>query len=122
MRRYVQRFRFLLIAASVLLTASPVFAASTRGHLIHMGKELGRTLGAPFYHLLVKGPRDIGEMYTYEVRERENPEERNKFRYKMFAAWRAPGVETKAAVEGVVKTVEHAGDFLKEFVSIFFSD
>lgn len=110
---------FVLFFAFIPLVS---YSHSTRHHLIDMGKSLVECVGAPFYHTFVQGPKDVKAEYNYEVWEREKPEKRGLLKYKLFGIWRAPGVEAKAIVDGVVESVKSAGNFVKEFLSIFFSD
>ncbi len=98
------------------------YALSARHHLINTGKNLIKMVISPFKGILVTGPKNIKKAYRYEVYEREEIEKRGKFRYKLFGIWRAPGEEIKGTVSGVVDTVKYAGEVIKEFTSIFFSD
>lgn len=98
------------------------YAYSIRRHLINMGKNLVEFTSSPLYGVFVKGPQNIKKAYTYEVWEREKPEKRGLWRYRLFALWRMPGEETKGIIDGLVGSVEATGGFLKEFISIFFSD
>jgi len=98
------------------------YALSVRHHLINTGKSLIKMVISPFKGVLVTGPKNIKRAYTYEAYEREKVEERGKFQHKLFGIWRAPGEEIKGTVTGVVDTVKYAGEAIKEFTSIFFSD
>lgn len=98
------------------------YALSVRHHLINTGKNLIKMVISPFKGVLVTGPKNIKRAYEYEVYEREKVEERGKFQHKLFGIWRVPGEEIKGTVTGVVDTVKYAGEAIREFTSIFFSD
>ncbi len=112
-------FLFLLL---LLCFVSPVHAKSVRGHLIESGKELVNVVVSPVKGLVYTGPRNIKNAYTYEVYGREKEEKRGRFRYKMFAIWRAPGEELKATVSGITEGVTSLGKALNEVASVIFSD
>ncbi len=114
--------KIIVIIILTFLINNPIYAYSIRNHLINMSKNLVETIGAPLYGLFVEGPKRIKQAYKYEVYEREKPEKRNQTKYKLFGLWRAPGEEAKAIIDGSVDSVKSAGNFLKEFISIFFSD
>ncbi|MCD6583323.1 MAG: hypothetical protein J7K71_01375 [Candidatus Omnitrophica bacterium] len=105
-----------------LLSPSPSFSYSVRGHLINMGKNLVEFTFSPLYGALIKGPKNIKKAYSYEVWGREKPEKRGLLRYRLFAIWRAPGEEVKGIIEGLEKSIIAGADFIKELISIFFSD
>ncbi len=117
------RFRAgILIFLFFMLPAQTVFALSARHHLYNMGRELVEVVRQPLHGLLIQGPANVRQTFRYEVYGRENPEERGQFRYVLFALWRAPGDQLKGMIDGVVGSVEAAGNFTKEFLSISFSD
>jgi len=87
-----------------------------------MGKNLVKLTFSPLYGMFIKGPKNIKEAYEYEVYGGEDPEKKGLLRKKLFALWRSPGEETKGLIDGLVDSVKAGGDFLKEFLSIFFSD
>jgi hypothetical protein len=119
----MKRFSRILIAiALTLLITSPVEAHSIRHHLIDMGKNLVILSASPLYGLFIKGPRNIKEAYRYEVYGSENPQKQGLLRKKAFALWRSPGEEAKGIIDGLVDSLKAGGQFLKEFLSIFFSD
>ncbi len=119
MRRIIKLITVLIILTAYFLSAYPY---SARHHLINMGKRLVEASTSPLYGAFIKGPKNIKDAYQYEVWGREKPHKRGLLRYKLFAIWRAFGEEAKAIVEGVVGSVKAGGEFLKEFISIFFSD
>ena len=106
----------------ILLTANVSYAHSVRHHLIDMGKNLIEAAGSPLYGTFIQGPKNIKEAYNYEVWGREKEEKRGQLKYKLFSLWRAPGEEAKGIIDGIVESVKASGNFLKEFLSIFFSD
>jgi len=115
--------RIIIIMALVIsLCSRQVFAHSIRHHIIDMGKNLVKLTLSPLYGVFVQGPKNIKEAYTYEVYGSEKPEKRGLLWKKAFAIWRSPGEETKGIIDGLVDSVKAGGDFLKEFLSIFFSD
>ena len=114
--------KIVVIIILSIFVNTPIYAYSTRNHLINMGKKLVETVGGPIYGIFVKGPKNIKQAYRYEVYELEKPEKRNRIKSKIFGIWRAPGEEAKGIIDGSVNCVKSAGDFLKEFISIFFSD
>ena len=95
---------------------------SIRHHLIDMGKNLVKFTLSPLYGAFIKGPKNIKEAYEYEVYGSEDPEKRGLLRKKLFAIWRSPGEEMKGLIDGLVDSAIAGGQFLKEFLSIFFSD
>ena len=106
----------------LLLSPLTSFSYSIRHHLINMGKNLVEFTFSPLYGVLIKGPKNIKKAYSYEVWGREKPEKRGLLRYRLFAIWRAPGEEIKGIVEGVEKSITAGANFIKELISIFFSD
>lgn len=98
------------------------YPLSTRHHVMNMGKNLVKFTCSPAYGIFVKGPKNIKEAYQYEVWGREKLEKRGLLRYKIFALWRVPGEEIKGIVDGLVDSGKTGGEFIKEFISIFFSD
>ncbi len=109
----------LILITFFCLNAYPY---SARHHVINMGKNLKDAALSPIKGLFITGPKNIQEAYQYEVWEREKQEKRGLLRYKLFALWRVPGEETKGIIDGLTNCVKHSGIFLKEFLSIFFSD
>lgn len=97
-------------------------AYSARHHLINMGRNLVELVFSPLYGVFIKGPKNIKEAYEYEVYGSEKPEKRGLLRKKLFAIWRSPGEEMKGSIDGLVDSAKAGGQFLKEFLSIFFSD
>lgn len=114
----------LIIGLAFICWVQPgrAYALSGRHHLINTCKNLGQAVMAPFYGLLIKGPKNVKQAYKYEVWEREKPEKRGLLRYKMFGLWRAPGEESKGIIDGLTESINFQGQALKEFISIFFSD
>lgn len=112
----------LIVITLILFFSSQAHAYSPRHHLINMGKTLIKFSLSPLYGLFIKGPQNVKKAYLYEVYGREKPEKRGRLPYKLFALWRAPGEQIKGTIDGVVDSVEAGGQFLKEFLSIFFSD
>ncbi len=114
----------IIFVCVLFIISSPlnVYSYSARHHLINMSKSLMETAFSPFYGAFIQGPKNIKEAYYYEVWGREKREKRGLLRYKLFAIWRAFGEETKGIVDGIVNSVKAGGKFLKELVSIFFSD
>jgi len=111
-----------IIFILTIFVGKPVYPYSIRHHLINMGKNLATSVTSPFYGIFIKGPRNIKEAYEYEVWGREKSEKRGLLKYKLFTLRRAPGEEIKGLIDGVVISVKSTGLFLKELVSIFFSD
>jgi hypothetical protein len=115
--------RIIIIASLAMsLCCQQASAHSARHHLINMGKSLFKLTLAPLYGVFVKGPQNIKEAYDYELYGSDKPEKRGLLRKKLFALWRSPGEETKGVIDGLVDGVNAGGQFLKEFLSIFFSD
>ena len=112
----------ILIILITLVFSWQVHAHSIRHHLIDMGKNLVKLAFSPLYGIFIKGPRNIKEAYDYEVYGSEKPEKRGLLRKRLFALWRSPGEEAKGIIDGLVESVKAGGQFLKEFLSIFFSD
>ncbi len=111
-----------MVSLIIFIFSNCVYAHSIRHHLILMGKSLFKFTLSPLYGIFIKGPRNIKEAYDYEVYGDEKSEKRGLFRKKLFALWRAPGEETKGLIDGLVDSAKAGGQFLKEFISIFFSD
>ncbi len=115
--------RILILAILILFVSTKqAIAYSPRHHLINMGKNLVKFVGSPFYGLLVTGPKNVKEAYDYEVYGDEDRQKQALLRRQLFAVWRAPGEETKGLIDGLVDSASAAGEFLKNFLSIFFSD
>ena len=112
----------ILIILTISVTCYPAHAHSIRHHLIDMGKNLVKLTFSPFYGVFIKGPRNIKQAYEYEVYGSEKAEKKGLLRKKLFALWRSPGEEAKGIIDGLVDSVKAGGQFLKEFLSIFFSD
>lgn len=106
----------------VFLSIKDAYALSVRHHIYNMGRELVKVVTSPVEGVLIEGPKRIKATYQYEVHGREQPEARGLPQNYLFAFWRAPGEEMKAVIDGVVGSVQAAGNFTKEFLSIFFSD
>lgn len=114
---------YALLGLFCLAWAQPeAYALSARHHVYNMGRSLTKAVVAPVRAAFITGPKEIRETWRYEVRNREQPEDRGKFRYKLFAIWRAPADEVKAILDGGVESVQETANFGKEFLSIFFSD
>ena len=115
--------KIIIIATLVaLLFCQQAHGHSIRHHLIDMGKNLVKFTFSPLYGAFIKGPKNIKEAYEYEVYGSEDPQKRGLLRKKLFAIWRAPGEEMKGIIDGLVDSAIAGGQFLKEFLSIFFSD
>lgn len=112
----------VLIVAFSLVLSGNCLAYTPEHHAVNMGRDLLNVVASPIKAIFVQGPKDIVKMYDYEVKGREKPEDRNLLRYKIYAIVSAPAVETKAIIDGVVKSVTYTGKFFKEFLSIPFSD
>lgn len=112
----------LVITLTTFVFCNQASAHSIRHHLIDMGKSLVRLTFSPLYGLCIKGPKNIKAAYEYEVYGSEKPEERGLLRKKLFALWRSPGEEAKGIIDGLVDSAVASGQFLKGFLSIFFSD
>lgn len=106
------------------MIVAPVAASahSVRHHIYDMGRSLVRIVTSPLEGAVIQGPKNIRKTWEYEVWGREETEKRGQLRYRLFALWRVPGDEMKGIIDGVVKSVDSAGVFLKEFLSIIFSD
>jgi len=87
-----------------------------------MGKDVVKVVSSPLYGMFIKGPKNIKKAYQDEVWGREKKEKRGLLRYKLFVIWRMPGEEIKGIIDGVVESVDAGVHFLKEAISIFFSD
>ena len=117
-----KKAKFIIISL-ILCTYTPLsYAHSARHHLIKATKGIIGAAFSPLYGILIQGPKNIKEAYTYEVYQREKPEKRGQLRYKLFGIWRAPGEEVKGIIDGISDTVTHSTTSLKELVSILFSD
>jgi hypothetical protein len=115
--------KVVFIASAVILLLCPAaHAYVTEHHLVNMSRDAANIVAAPFKALFINGPRAIKNMYRYEVHEQEKPEKRRLMHHRLYSIVSAPAVETKAAIDGVVSSVTFAGKFLKEFLSIPFSD
>ena len=114
--------RILIIITLIIFTSGSAGAHSIRHHLIDMGKNLTELTFSGLYGTFIKGPRNIKEAYNYEVYGSEKPEKRGLLRKKLFALWRSPGEEMKGIIDGLVDSAKATGQFLKEFLCIFFSD
>ncbi|MDD5347046.1 MAG: hypothetical protein PHT59_00355 [Candidatus Omnitrophica bacterium] len=119
MKKFMKVFVLVPFIASCRVCA---YAYSTEHHAVNMGRDLLNVVASPIKAVVYEGPRDIKQMYQYEVYGREKPEKRGLLRYKLFALWSAPAVELKAVINGLVQSVSFAGDFCKELLSIPFSD
>lgn len=112
----------ILFSLILFLSYRMSYGYTTEHHLVNMGRNLLNVIFSPLKGAIIKGPQEIKKMYSYEVHEREKPYKRGLLRYKIFALWRAPGVELKAIVDGVTNSIVSAGNFFKETLSIVFSD
>ena len=112
----------ILVIFSFGCFVPPSYALSARHHLYNAGRNFGQMIWAPIEGVLIRGPEQIHKTYQYEVWGREDAAKRGLLRYKLFALWRAPGEEIKSIIDGAVKSVDSCGGFLKELLSIFFSD
>ncbi|MBI4845020.1 MAG: hypothetical protein HY810_00850 [Candidatus Omnitrophica bacterium] len=114
-------FLFILFLLAIIF-CRPVYAFSTRHHLINIGKDI---VNAPLVILkgvFIKGPKAIKEIYCYEVYGSEKPEKNGWLTKKIFAIWSAPPAEAKAIIDGTVEGIKSVGDAVKETLSIFASD
>ena len=119
----MNRLNRILITTCLFLTlTSPSFAYTTPHHFVNMGRDLLNVVVSPVKAVFVNGPKNVKKMYKYEVYERERPEKRKLFRYKLFAIISAPAVEIKALIDGIVDSISYSGKFCKEFLSLTFSD
>ena len=109
---------FFIICTHLICLNVPAEALSVRHHIFNAGKDLFKMVISPFKGVLVTGPQNVHKAYVDEVSQSEKPE----LRHHLFGIWRAPGEELKGAVDGVVDTFKFGGDFLKEVISIPFSD
>ncbi|MCX7927933.1 MAG: hypothetical protein N2606_07385 [Candidatus Omnitrophica bacterium] len=106
----------------ILFYQQTAFAYTIEHHLINMGRDALNVLASPIKAIFFKGPQDIKRMWQYEVYGKEKPQKRGLWRYRLYALWRAPAVELKAGVDGVVQSITYLGSFSKELLSIFFGD
>jgi len=115
--------RIIIIASLIILAFShQAYAHSIRHHIIDMGKSLVKLAFSPLHGTFIQGPKNIKKAYAYEVYGSENPEKRGLLRKKLFAVWRSPGEEMKGIIDSLVDGIRAGGDFLKDLISIFFSD
>lgn len=112
----------LFVSVVLFLDVSSVWALSARGHIIAAAKSAHTAIMAPLRGVFYDGPQRIYDAYQYEVYGREKEEKRGRFRYKLFAFWRAPGEEAKATIDGCVQSVVSLGEMTKSLLSIVFSD
>lgn len=112
----------IIIALIIFVSSGPLYAHSIRHHLINMGRNSVECVLSPLHGMFIKGPKNIKQAYDYEVYGSEDPEKKGLLRKKLFAIWRSPGEEVKGIIDGLVDSVKAGGQFLKEFLSIFFSD
>lgn len=111
-----------VLCTCLLLLSSRADAYVTEHHLVNMSRDAANIIAAPVKAIFINGPKAIKKMYRYEVHEQEKPEKRHLLHHKIYSIVSAPAVETKAVIDGVVSSVTYAGKFLKEFLSIPFSD
>jgi hypothetical protein len=97
-------------------------AYTTEHHLINMGRNLLNIVASPIKGVFINGPREVKKKFRYEVFEQENPENNKRLGSFLFALWSSPAVEVKSIVDGIVDSSCYAGKFIKEFLSIPFSD
>jgi hypothetical protein len=113
----------IIICAHIFCASPPpAFALATAHHLYNASRRLCETVGAPFYGLLVQGPKNIKDAYFSEVWEQEKPENQGLLRNKIFGIYRAPGEEVKGIITGVTDSVTSLGKAGIEFISIFSGD
>ena len=112
----------IILILIISISCQSAEAYSIRHHLINMGRDLIKVAFLPLHGVFIRGPKNIKDAYDYEVYGSENPEKRGLLRKKLFALRRSPGEEAKGIIDGLVESVVASGDFLKEFLSIFFSD
>ncbi|MFA5363356.1 MAG: hypothetical protein WC335_09015 [Candidatus Omnitrophota bacterium] len=113
----------LILCAHIFCSSSPpAFALASAHHLYNASRRLCETAGAPFYGLLVQGPKNVKDAYVSEVREQEKPENNGLLRNKIFGIYRAPGEEIKGIITGVTDSVTSFGKACIEFISVFFGD
>ncbi|MCM8789560.1 MAG: hypothetical protein NC916_00855 [Candidatus Omnitrophica bacterium] len=112
----------LIFVLLVLLPYQNAYSRSVPHHVYNISRRLVATAGAPFYGILVDGPRNIKKVWHEEVWGQEKPENRGKLKYRVAAIWRAPGEEMKGIIDGITYSVSNFGAALKELVSIFFGD
>ena len=116
------RLHAAVILVILCSCCSQAHAYTTEHHLVNMSRHLANMIGAPVKALFIEGPQEIRKMYTYEVREREKPEKRDRLFRKLYALMSAPVVATKKLVDGATTSVTYAGKFISEFFSIPFCD
>ena len=121
----MKKITFLFVTITIILSfalTKPVFARTTLHHFINAGKNIGRFALYPLHGIFIKGPKNVKEMYQYEVWGLEKPEKRGHLRNKIVACYQAPGEEAKGIIDGVTESVRSGGVALKELISIFFGD
>ena len=120
--RLIKQLVVVFVVIIGIITPYKVYSYSVRHHLINMGKDVVKVVSSPLYGMFIKGPKNIKKAYQDEVWGREKKEKRGLLRYKLFVIWRMPGEEIKGIIDGVVESVDAGVHFLKEAISIFFSD
>lgn len=121
----MKRNTYAFIIAIILSLIIPIryaYGRSTPHHLINAGKNIGRFALYPLHGIFIKGPKNVKEMYQYEVHGLEKPEKRGRLRNKVIACLQAPGEEAKGIIDGITESVRSGGVALKEIISIFFGD
>lgn len=112
----------IIMALLFIIPIHPAYAFSTRHHLINASKGIVKCALYPLHGIFIKGPKNIKEMYQYEVHGLEKPEKRGRLRNKIVACYQAPGEEAKGIIDGITESVRSGGAALKELISIFFGD
>jgi len=121
----MKKITLLFVTITIFLSSTltkPAFARTTIHHLINAGKNIGRCALYPLHGIFIKGPKNVKEMYQYEVHGLEKPEKRGRLRNKIIACLQAPGEEAKGIIDGITESVRSGGVALKELISIFFGD
>ena len=112
----------VLLCAFICSLPARGHAYTTEHHLINMGRDLSNIAASPVKGVFTNGPREVKKMFRYEVFEQEKPENNKRLRSVLFALWSSPSVEIKSIVDGIVDSSRYTGKFIKEFLSIPFSD
>lgn len=112
----------LMLLCGVLCFCTPAYALATPHHIYNISRRLVEVVGAPFYAIFYDGPKRMKKAWADEVWGQEKPEKRGLLIHKVAAVPRAVGEETKAAVDGVTRSVGSGGEAVKEFISIFLGD
>ncbi|MCP4648485.1 MAG: hypothetical protein GY853_00200 [PVC group bacterium] len=113
---------WIMLILLITTAGQPVYAFSTRHHLINIGKNLINIPLAPLKGIFIKGPHNIKEIYRYEVYGNEKPEKNGWLIKKLFAVWSAPAGETRGVIDGMVEGVDSAGKVITNTIDIVTSD